>query len=161
MRTLPFRPRPWLLLCALLACREPTVYVPADAGASPPEFITETFDQLYPLFLLRKMAPGPKAALWRQYHGKWVRWTGLLVSLTPNGATFRQIPQTVTFDSSLFVEPASRARLQRFHPGQRVTYVGRLDAYDDIFRTFYLVHGDVVGAVETDAGAPPTAAPER
>jgi hypothetical protein len=131
-------------LAAVAGCHRspPSRGLAADAGT--PEFIDETFDELLPIFLLRKVAPGPKAALWGRYHRRWVRWTGTLVSFTANGATFKQIPGTLTFDVSLFVDASVRARLHRLHPGDRVTYIGQLDNYDDVFRTIYLVHGDVV-----------------
>jgi hypothetical protein len=122
-----------------------------DAGTGPGgaplavEFVPDTFDKLYPLFLLRKLAPGPKAALWQRYYGKWVEWTGTLVSFTANGLTFKQLPETVTFDVSLWLEAPQREHLrQRLKIGDRVTYLGRLDSYDDIFRTLYLVHGTIV-----------------
>jgi hypothetical protein len=116
----------------------------ADAGAMA--VAEESFDELYPVFLMRKVAPGPKAQLWTHYAHKWVHWTGTLVSLTPNGATIKHIPSTVTFDVSLYVDAPGRARLKQLKPGQAITYVGQLDSYDDIFRTFYLVHGDVAAA---------------
>ncbi|MSP60477.1 MAG: hypothetical protein EXR72_09065 [Myxococcales bacterium] len=105
-----------------------------------------SFDELYPLFLLRKIAPGPKAAMWRRYQYKWVRWTGVLSSFTANGATFKHLPSTGTFDVSLQMEPAARTALRRYRLGDRVTYVGRLLRYEDVFRTFYLTHGDVLPA---------------
>jgi hypothetical protein len=117
------------------------------AGGAPldVEFTDEPFEQLYPIFLLRKVKPGPKAALWQRYYGKWVRWTGTLVSFTANGVTFKQLPQTVTFDVSLWLEAPQREGLrERVHRGDRVTYVGRLDSYDDVFRTLYLVHGELI-----------------
>jgi hypothetical protein len=122
---------------------------PAAADAGPNlgpkvEFTDASFDALYP-FLLRKIAPGPKSALWQRYVGKWVRWTGTLVSFTANGLTFKQLPQTVTFDVSLWLEADQRAGLRRrLQLGDRITYVGRLDSYDDVFRTLYLVHGQIL-----------------
>ena len=34
----------------------------------------------------------------------------------------------------------------RYHVGDIITYVGRLDSYDDIWRTLYLVNGSVLGS---------------
>jgi hypothetical protein len=141
-----------LALAALLASacnREPPPPRPARAAAAATvdgglAFLDESFDEIYPVFLLRKVAPGPKAALWARYSHRWVRWRGTLVSFTQNGATFRQIPSTVTFDVSLYVDAAARPRLRQLKVGQEVVYVGQLDSFDDIFRTLYLVHGDVV-----------------
>ncbi len=124
-------------------CRREPAPIRVDAAAAP-EFIDDSFDALYPVFLLRKVAPGPKAALWTRYYHRWVRWTGTLVSFTVNGATFKHLSSTLTFDVSLYVEPHARPRLHRYKPGDRVTYVGQLDSFDDVFRTLYLVHGDVV-----------------
>jgi hypothetical protein len=110
------------------------------------EFINESFEDLYPLLLRKKMPQGPKAALWaRKYYGKWVRWTGTVVSFTQNGVTFKQLKQTVTFDVSLWIEAAQRPLVrERLKKGDRVTYVGMLDSFDDIFRTLYLTHGGIL-----------------
>ena len=113
------------------------------SSASDPLFVADSFEQLYPLFLTRRLAPSAKAALWHQYQGKWVRWTGRLVSFSPNGITFKHIRNTLTFDVSLQVRPEVRHKQAHLKTGDRVTYIGRLDTYDDVFRTFYLVHGDV------------------
>lgn len=127
-----------------IAAAPPSGATRNDGGAGGAEVVDETFDQLYPVFLLRKLAPGPKANLWHtRYQGKWIRWTGVLVSITANGATFRQIPATVTFDVSLMLDPGTRAKLRRYPPGTRITYVGRLEHFDDVFRTFYLDHGAI------------------
>jgi hypothetical protein len=118
---------------------------PIEDGGTPVQFVNESFIDLYPKFLLRKIPPGPKAALWRRYYGRWVRWTGTVVSFTPNGLTLKMRPETVTFDVSLFVDAPQRNQLRkRLHKGEHVTFVGRLDSYDDVFRTLYLVHGAVV-----------------
>jgi hypothetical protein len=51
----------------------------------------------------------------------------------------------VTFDVSLIVDMPGRARLDAdYRVGDHVTYVGRLDRYDDVFHTMYLVHGQIV-----------------
>jgi hypothetical protein len=75
-----------------------------------------------------------------------VRWTGRIRSFTPNGITVRQLPVTTTFDVSLWINNAERDEVRaKFHVGDIVTYVGRLDSYDDIWRTIYLVNGSVLG----------------
>jgi hypothetical protein len=121
----------------------PPPSVPSDAGdGGSLQFTSASFDDLYPIFLKRKVPPGPKAALWRGYVGKWVRWTGTLVSFTQNGITLKQLKQTITFDVSLWLEAGDKTRAhERFRPGDRVSYIGQLDTYDDVFRTLYLVHG--------------------
>jgi hypothetical protein len=134
------------------ACRtqdqaEPPGNPPAQTQSAPPqpEFVNEPFETLYPIFLLRKVKAGPKAALWRKYFGRWVRWSGTIRSFTANGVTLKVLPQTVTFDISLWIEPQQRKDLRaKMKLGDRVRFVGRLDSYDDVFRTLYLVHGVVL-----------------
>ncbi len=138
---------------AAIAARPDGGPPPAQADA-PPEFIDRQFDELYPIFLTRKILPGPKAAAWREYYSRWVRWTGTVVSFTANGITLKQFPQTVTFDVSLWIEGPQRKELRRLmHAGDRVSYIGRLDSYDDVFRTLYLTHGQVMANLgKPDAG---------
>ena len=137
----------WVVLATVLlaGCRRhpPTLPPPLDGAAESPT-VEATFDELYPMFLLRKIAPGPKAQLWSRYQGRWVRWTGTLVSVNNNGATFRHIPSTITFDVSVKMDPGGRERIRRFKIGDKVVYVAQLDRFESIFRTFYLVHGDVL-----------------
>jgi len=46
----------------------------------------------------------------------------------------------------LWINNAERDEVRaKFHVGDIVTYVGRLDSYDDIWRTIYLVNGSVLG----------------
>jgi hypothetical protein len=129
----------------------------ADTGGASPRpsqsggnvFTPAPFWALYPIFLVRRsMDRGPKAALWgREYAGRWVRWTGKLVSFAPNGVTVKMLSQTVTFDVSLVMDVPARVALkdQDYRPGDRIEYIGQLDSYDDIFRTLYLSHGAIVG----------------
>lgn len=149
--------RACLLLGALLVCGcrrdAPAPLAPpttADGGAAAsaataPSVIEATFEELYPLFLLRKISPSAKAELWsQQYHRKWIHWTGTLVGVTHNSALFRHIPGTITFDVSVTLEAGERARLSRMKPGTRVGYLGQLEKFEAVFRTFYLVHGRAV-----------------
>jgi hypothetical protein len=122
---------------------------------APPEFIDDTFEVMYPIFLRHKIAQGPKAALWAShYHRRWVRWTGRIRSYTANGITLRQLPITATFDVSLFLNNDERDAIRaRYRVGDVVTYVGRLDSYDDVWRTLYLVNGSVLALSDArDAG---------
>jgi hypothetical protein len=124
-------------------------------GEGPNEFIDESFEFMYPIFLRHKIAQGPKAALWAShYHRRWVRWVGRIRSFTPNGITLRELPVTATFDVSLWLNNDERAAISaNYHVGDVVTYVGRLDSYDDIWRTLYLVNGSVLGRADShDAG---------
>ncbi len=149
--------RTWVLLAALVgACRSkdpPRPVPPAQASEVAPEFIDEPFEKLYPVFLLRKIKPGPKAALWTRYYGRWVKWTGTVRSFTANGITLKQIAPTSTFDVSLWINNHERAAVrERYQVGDEVTYVGRFDSYDDIWRTIYLVNGSVLGRSSADLG---------
>jgi hypothetical protein len=134
--------------------------VDADAAATaapPVEFVDDSFESLAHRFLEGWRVPvGQRAAGWERYRGKWVRWTGKLVSFTKNGATFKMDSSTWTFDVVLAVETPGLLRLHRFHPGDRVTFVGRFQVAEDLSRTFYLDHGDVAPPV---APAPAAAAP--
>jgi|GEM_PF-4764584 len=137
----------------------PEPHAPVDGGTL--EFIGSTFDELYPVFLVRRsMSQGDKASLWRgKYLGRWIRWSGTVRSKTKNGLTIRHLPATTTFDISLHVEPAQMPLLADVRVGDRVRYVGRLDDFNDIFRQFFLVHGALMEVTHaepraTDGGAP-------
>jgi hypothetical protein len=44
---------------------------------------------------------------------------------------------------------------KRFAPGDRVRYVGRLDSFDDVFRTLYLKNGAILEKLpKADLGIP-------
>jgi hypothetical protein len=153
----------WLVLLAGLAasaCDDSVV----GRGAGPdgsvlggdplPQFVDDDFDRLYPIFLQHKIGQGPKAALWAQrYHHRWVRWTGRIRSFSANGITLRQLRITSTFDVSLWLENNQREKIQQeYKVGDVVTYIGRLDSYDDIWRTLYLINGTVLQRQSPDAG---------
>jgi hypothetical protein len=120
---------------------------PGAAPASEPvTYLDASFEELYPEFLWRKsMSQGEKAAQWGKIRGRWVRWEGVIASFTNKGVTMKHLLTTVTFDVSLICEQSVIPKLkQRFAVGDRVRYVGRLDSFDDIFRTMYLQHGVVL-----------------
>jgi hypothetical protein len=131
-----------------------------DGGAI--EFVAQTFEDLYPVFLIRRSMPrGDKAGLWRKrYLGRWVRWSGTVQSRTQNGLTLRTLSTTTTFDVSLHLDASSAAALAGVRRGSRVTYIGRLDDFDDIFRQFHLTNGTLIEVLPAaapsphDAGAP-------
>jgi hypothetical protein len=159
-----------LFALALGCSREPTRPQPpavaatdgrpahASADLGPLEFVGESFAQLYPIFLVRRSMPrGEKSGLWRRkYYGRWVRWTGKVMSFTPNGITLRAGWQAVTFDVSLWLEADQIPLLQRLKlkKGDKVTFIGKLDSYDDIFQQFYLKNGALLS--EVDPSAPDT-----
>ena len=136
-------PTPPLVVGAQVSAPEP--HPPSFDGGTL-EFIGSTFDELYPVFLIRRSMPhGDNAALWRgKYMGRWIRWAGTVRSKTSNGITLRHLPATTTFDISLHVESAQLPLLANVHVGDRVHYVGRLDGFNDIFRQFFLVHGGLI-----------------
>jgi hypothetical protein len=129
------------------------------AGSGTLEFIPETFEQLYPWLLVRRSMPaGDKATLWHaRYNGRWVRWSGMVMSITPNGLTLKQLATTTTYDVSLWLEADSLQRSRRLRKGDRVTYVGRLDAYDDVLRHLLVTHGTLVE--NADVVGPPAPLP--
>ena len=132
-------------------------HLPSFDGG-PIEFVHETFQQLYPIFCIRHSMPlGEKAALWqKKYFGKWVRWTGKILSFTPNGITIKQGWQTVTFDISLWLERDQLDLLRsQFKVGDVVTYIGRLDSYDDIWLKLYLTHGSILAQHDPIQGRAP------
>src|SRR5258708_6028543 len=47
--------------------------------------IRESFEDLYPIFLLRRIDTSTRAALWSHYRGRWVRWSGKLIAQTRDG----------------------------------------------------------------------------
>ena len=118
------------------------VWQPAltDAGAN---VLAESFESLYPIFLLRKIGNTEKAALWSRYRGQWVHWTGKLIKVTRDGGVFKMLPATTTFDVSVKFDADGRRKLGGYRPNTTVTFVGRLDNFDDVFRTFSLDHGNV------------------
>jgi len=167
-----FAPRAaWLAVlgCAFVACKEPAPNDRLSGNQAPPaaapaaivtepdttnQFVDVRFETLYPIFLQHKIGQGPKAALWAsRYHRRWVRWTGRIRSFTANGITLKQIAPTSTFDVSLWINNHERAAVrERYQVGDEVTYVGRFDSYDDIWRTIYLVNGSVLGHSNADLG---------
>lgn len=133
---------------------------PAKPDAAPhqeAEVLDKTFEELYPIFLYRKsMSQGQKATLWRDYRGRWVRWEGVVASVTDHGMTFKHLLTTTTFDVSLTCDRAALASAKaRFGVGDRVRYVGRLESFDDIFRTLYVSNGVVIEkTARGDLGVP-------
>ncbi len=119
------------------------------------EFAGENFMELYPTFMVRHSMPlGEKAALWnKRYLNHYVRWTGTIRSFTPSGITVKERPATVTFDVSLWMEADQlTVAHRRFKIGDTITYLGRLENYDDIFRTMYLGHGMVADGAGAAGG---------
>ena len=155
--------RLWLVCLLLAGCSrgcddDGTVGTASDLASGPVEILDVSFEELYPYFLARKsMSQGDKAALWRKYEGRWVRWEGVITSITSKGITVKHLLTTTTFDVSLICENATVLSIpSHYRKGDRVRYVGRLSTYDDIFRTMYLMHGMVLAKVpKADLGTVP------
>ena len=149
-----------LLVLLLTGCnRVSPVSTPEAAPTQPvpPQFASIAFEELYTVFLAGRATPtGDKAGLWTHYRDRWVRWEGVLTSFTDNGVTLKQLLTTTTFDVSVTCESRASQKLrERFAVGDRVRYTGRLDSFDDIFRTLYLTHGAVlVKVAQGDLGVP-------
>jgi hypothetical protein len=110
------------------------------------QLVDESFEKLFTLFLWHSsMQDADRASLWTSYEGRWVRWEGVIASFNEHGVTLRHLLTTATFDVSLTCDrSAMKGIKQRFAVGDRVLYTGRLDSFDAIFRTLYLVHGVVI-----------------
>jgi hypothetical protein len=124
-----------------------------DGG--PVEFIRDTMDEIYPkICVYHSMPQGQRANLWtNRYHGRWIHWTGKVRAFTQNGLGIVQRPESLTFDVSLRMDADQMAKLQQHvKVGERVTYEGQLDTYDDIFQKIYLLHGTVLAVNPPDGG---------
>jgi hypothetical protein len=127
------------------------------AGSGEVKILDESFERLFTLFLWHSSMPeSERAALWTKYAGRWVRWEGVLMSFNDHGVTVKHLLGTSTFDVSLTCDRDALQRAKReFHKGERIRYLGRLDTYDDIFRTLYLTHGVVLEKLPpADLGEP-------
>jgi hypothetical protein len=116
------------------------------AGHEEVKMVDESFETLFTLFLWHSsMSTSDRASLWTKYEGRWVRWEGVIASFNEHGVTLRHLLGTATFDVSLTCDKSALKDIKkRFAVGDRVLYTGRLDSFDDIFRTLYLVHGVVI-----------------
>lgn len=144
-----------LLLGGLLlgACDKdpPPPAAPASAPAStaapePNDVVDVGFSEIYQVFLYRTLNTQTKAERWAsQYKNRWIRWTGQLAAFSGSGLKIRHIQSTITFDVSLVVNEPQRSQLKRqLQVGGYYTYMGRLDRFDDLFRTLYLDQGVVL-----------------
>lgn len=107
-----------------------------------------SFDTVYDAVLVRNRSDGERAVDWNEkYFGNWVRWTGTIMSFTDHSITLRHRKSTTTFDVSLGLTGAELADAQRrYHKGSVISYMGKLDSIDDIFRTIYIVQGVILEA---------------
>ncbi len=115
---------------------------PPSTGAVLPD----DFERVYAAILVRNRTDQERATDWNgRYSGNWVRWVGKVMSVTDHSITIKQRSDTSTFDVSLGLdnEHLAQAR-QNLQRGSIIQYMGKLDSYDDIWRTFYLVQGVIL-----------------
>jgi hypothetical protein len=135
--------------------KHPSAHVPSFDGG-PIQFIDEPFGKVWHIFAFRHSMPlGDKAALWQaRYYGRWIRWTGRIMDFTQNGLAIKNGWESPTFDVSLWLEHDQMPIPKQLglKKGDRVTYVGRLDSYDDVFgQKLYLTHGGILEHVDPNA----------
>jgi hypothetical protein len=139
----------WRMAIAFLCVGRIALAQGNDSAKEPtsakPDIINARFDELYPVFMVRNgtLPIGPKAARWaQQYQNRWIKWSGVLASISKYGMTVKMRPQTLSFDISVRMSPEARADLQKHNKtGDRITFIARLETYDDVFRTLYLGYG--------------------
>ena len=136
-----------LVLLASTGCREKIRSTsPVTSGVQ----LTDSFDEAYKAILVRDRTEQQRAKDWNgRYFGNWVRWTGKVMSITDHSITIKQRKETSTFDVSLGLsnDQIDVAR-QTLKKGSIISYTGRFDQYDDIWRTLYLVQGVILSAPE-------------
>lgn len=120
---------------------------PSDAEMLRPVFIDAGFDIVHQTFLQYGLTSIERSEVWsRFYKNRWVHWTGQLVKVSAAALLFRQLGATSSYDVLVRVpriEPSMRTHLA---VGRIYNYVGRLDSYDDMFRTIYLEQGQLFDA---------------
>ena len=88
-----------------------------------------------------------RSEVWaRFYKNRWVHWTGQLVKVSAAAMLFRQLGATSSYDVLVRVPHIAPSTRTSLLPGRVYNYVGRLDSYDDLFRTIYLEQGQVFDA---------------
>ncbi len=120
---------------------------PSDAEMLRPVFIDAGFDVVHQTFLQYGLTTIERSEVWsRFYKNRWIHWTGQLVKISAAAMLFRQLGATSSYDVLVRVpriDPSIRTSLAI---GRLYNYVGRLDSYDDMFRTIYLEQGQVFDA---------------
>ena len=90
--------------CLAAGCEEALPPMPTGdlAKHAAAETVDLRFEELYPTFLYRRsMSQGDKSSQWSKYVDRWVRWEGVIASISSKGVTIKHLRQTVTFDVSL------------------------------------------------------------
>lgn len=135
---------------ALGACSEPSSLDPAppapmeaDPANVPSEIIQASFSDIYQFFLYRTLSIQVRTEQWvRSHRDRWVRWTGQLAAITPNGVKFRHLNTTFTYDVSVVINEPQRGQLRRLLTiGKFYTYMARMKRFDDLFKTLHFDQG--------------------
>lgn len=119
----------------------------ADAELLKPVFIDAGFATLHQTFLQYGLTAMERSAVWSHfYKNRWVHWTGQLVKVSNAAMLFRQLAATSSYDVLVRVPRIELSLRRSLKPGRIYNYVGRLDSYDDMFRTIYLEQGQIFDA---------------
>lgn len=122
----------------------------ADAQQLMPVFLAVDFPTIYQTFLLYGLTTIERNEVWsRFYKLRWVHWTGELVKVSRDAMLFRQIGATSTYDVLVRVPRISDDLRRNLTVGRHYSYVGRLESFDDTFRTIYMEYGQVFDAGPT------------
>lgn len=127
--------------------RPPPAPPPSDAEMLRPVFIDACFDVVHQTFMQYGLTKTERSEVWaRFYKNRWVHWTGQLVKVSAAAMLFRQLGATSSYDVLVRVPHIAPSTRTSLLPGRVYNYVGRLDSYDDLFRTIYLEQGQVFDA---------------
>lgn len=119
----------------------------SDAEMLRPVFIDAGFDTFHQTFLQYGLNAIERSAVWSHfYKNRWVHWTGQLVKVSSAALLFRQLGATTSYDVLVRVPRIDPALRRRLTTGRLYNYVGRIDSYDDMFRTIYLEQGQIFDA---------------
>lgn len=132
-----------MALVWLLGCERPAPPLsPTPEAELSPVFIDADFLELYQGLLLDGLTPTEKVARWaRHYKQRWVVWTGQLAHAKREVLMFRHLGTTTISDVDLQATHVPGRQPPQLIAGRFYTYVGRLQRYDEDFRTLYLDQG--------------------
>ena len=112
-----------------------------------PVFIDAGFGTLHQTFLQYGLTAMERSQVWsHSYKNRWVHWTGQLVKVSQAAVLFRQLASTSSYDVLVRIPRIDPGLRQRLTVGRLYNYVGRVDSYDDMFRTIYLEQGQIFDA---------------
>jgi hypothetical protein len=140
----------------------PGVVAPPPSGSLEPVYIDADLAETYEIFVLRTLTPTEKSARWSHYYdGRWVRWCGELRFFTHDGIQMRQFASTEAYDVEIFMpEPQKSALRSQLTLGRFYNYTGRLDRYDESFRSLTLTQGTILHPDEFGVPSMLVASPE-